>query len=43
MIVGNSVANAIGPSFKKIEADPGNPRLIVNVWGVGYRFEGEKP
>ena len=28
---------------KKIEADPGNPRLIVNVWGVGYRFEGERP
>lgn len=25
---------------KKIEADPGRPRLLVNVWGVGYRFEG---
>jgi DNA-binding response OmpR family regulator len=24
----------------KIEPDPANPRLIVNVWGVGYRFEG---
>jgi DNA-binding response OmpR family regulator len=23
----------------KIEADPGNPRHIVTVWGVGYRFE----
>jgi DNA-binding response OmpR family regulator len=28
---------------KKIEADPANPRLLVNVWGVGYRFEGKKP
>jgi DNA-binding response OmpR family regulator len=25
---------------EKIEQDPANPRLIVNVWGVGYRFEG---
>jgi DNA-binding response OmpR family regulator len=28
---------------KKIEADPGKPRLLVNVWGVGYRFEGQPP
>jgi two-component system, OmpR family, response regulator len=26
---------------KKIEADPGQPRLLVNVWGIGYRFEGQ--
>ena len=25
---------------EKIEADPSVPPLIVNVWGVGYRFEG---
>lgn len=25
---------------EKIEADPANPRYIVTVWGVGYRFEG---
>jgi DNA-binding response OmpR family regulator len=25
---------------EKIEADPNNPQYIVNVWGVGYRFEG---
>ncbi len=25
---------------KKIEADPSSPALLVNVWGVGYRFEG---
>jgi DNA-binding response OmpR family regulator len=24
----------------KIEDDPANPRLIVSVRGVGYRFEG---
>jgi DNA-binding response OmpR family regulator len=24
---------------EKIEADPGNPRYILTVWGVGYRFE----
>ncbi|PYF08474.1 response regulator transcription factor [Ureibacillus chungkukjangi] len=26
---------------EKIEADPNDPQLIVNVWGVGYRFKGE--
>lgn len=25
---------------EKIERDPNEPELIVNVWGVGYRFEG---
>ena len=25
---------------EKIEVDPNNPKYIVNVWGVGYRFEG---
>ena len=25
---------------EKIEADPGKPRFIQTVWGVGYRFEG---
>ena len=24
---------------KKIEKDPKNPKHIVTVWGVGYRFE----
>ena len=27
---------------EKIEEDPRNPRFIVNVWGVGYRFEGRR-
>jgi DNA-binding response OmpR family regulator len=24
---------------EKIEQDPGDPRYILTVWGVGYRFE----
>jgi DNA-binding response OmpR family regulator len=24
---------------EKIERDPANPRRLVTVWGVGYRFE----
>jgi len=24
---------------KKVEPDPGNPRLIITVWGAGYRFD----
>ena len=27
---------------EKIEEDPANPRYIVTVWGVGYRFEGRR-
>ena len=23
---------------QKIEKDPGNPRYILTVWGVGYKF-----
>lgn len=25
---------------EKIEADPSDPRLIITVWGVGYRWDG---
>ncbi|ALS28808.1 two-component system response regulator [Paenibacillus sp. 32O-W] len=25
---------------EKIESDPDHPQYLVNVWGVGYRFEG---
>lgn len=32
----------IGRLREKIEEDPANPRYIVTVWGVGYRFEGER-
>jgi len=38
----HTVTVHIGRIREKIEADPGNPRLIHNVWGVGYRFEGTK-
>jgi len=27
---------------EKIESDPARPRLIVTVWGAGYRFDGER-
>lgn len=27
---------------EKIEDDPANPRYIVTIWGVGYRFEGTR-
>lgn len=26
----------------KIESNPSEPRFIATVWGVGYRFEGER-
>ena len=32
----------VGRIREKIEEDPGNPTLIVNVWGVGYRFEASR-
>lgn len=38
----HTVAVHIGRVRDKIEADPSSPSLIVNVWGVGYRFEGKR-
>ncbi len=32
----------VGRLREKIEADPANPAYIATVWGVGYRFEGER-
>lgn len=32
----------IGRLRDKIEDDPAQPRHIITVWGVGYRFEGER-
>ena len=32
----------IGRLREKIEEDPAHPRYIATVWGVGYRFEGER-
>lgn len=28
---------------KKVEPDPDNPIYIITVWGVGYKFNEEKP
>lgn len=38
----HSLTVHIGRLRDKIEADPSHPRYIVTVWGVGYRFEGER-
>lgn len=32
----------IGRLREKLEEDPAHPRYITTVWGVGYRFEGER-
>ncbi|MGH2531237.1 MAG: response regulator transcription factor [Thermomicrobiales bacterium] len=32
----------VGRLREKIEEDPAHPRYITTVWGVGYRFEGER-
>lgn len=37
----HTVTVHIGRLREKIEEDPANPRYIVTVWGVGYRFDGE--
>ena len=39
----HSLTVHIGRIREKIEEDPAHPRLIVTVWSVGYRFEGERP
>jgi DNA-binding response OmpR family regulator len=28
---------------EKLEADPGEPWMLVTVWGVGYRWDGQQP
>ena len=38
----HTVTVHVGRIREKIEADPARPRHIVTVWGVGYRFEGER-
>lgn len=38
----HSLTVHIGRIREKIEEDPTNPRYIVTVWGVGYRFESEQ-
>ena len=38
----HSLTVHIGRIREKIEVDPSSPQYIVTVWGVGYRFEGQR-
>ncbi|MBA2521159.1 MAG: response regulator transcription factor [Chloroflexia bacterium] len=38
----HTVTVHVGRLREKIEHDPSRPEHIVTVWGVGYRFEGER-
>lgn len=38
----HTVTVHVGRLREKIEVDPSEPEYIVTVWGVGYRFEGER-
>jgi DNA-binding response OmpR family regulator len=38
----HTVTVHVGRLREKIELDPTEPEVIVTVWGVGYRFEGER-
>lgn len=40
---GNNLTSFIRKLRKKIEPFPDNPQYILTVWGVGYKFNEEKP
>ena len=43
VIDGSNLTSFIRKLRKKVEPDPDNPRYIITVWGVGYKFNEEKP
>lgn len=40
---GRNLTSFIRKLRKKIEPVPDNPQYIITVWGVGYKFNEEKP
>lgn len=43
VIDGKNLTSFIRKLRIKIEPDPRNPQYIITVWGVGYKFNEEKP
>nr|WP_236733114.1 winged helix-turn-helix domain-containing protein [Clostridioides difficile] len=43
VIDGSNLTSFIRKLRKKIEPIPDNPQYIITVWGVGYKFNEEKP
>ncbi|MDN9460447.1 winged helix-turn-helix domain-containing protein [Clostridioides difficile] len=43
MTDGSNLTSFIRKLRKKIEPTPDNPQYIITVWGVGYKFNEEKP
>lgn len=40
---GKNLTSIIRKLRTKIEPDPDKPQYIITVWGVGYKFNEEKP